>query len=247
MFKFILQLRGNLTKIFTLFNSLITILLVYVLGWNPVNKMLPLLKKTAPDFYNNLITKPALELAVNTVLIGVVISVILEIIKQPGEVSIDISNLNRKKTTILEVGQSGLGARFKKVDIDTKVNFRNIILRYLIEKLGGLNMHVYFPLWVNYTIENKQDYSSIAITEKSSNHFFVQLDKALQSKVSDGKIHLKIILSTTSASRNEGEIVTDIQPASKYILFGLLVRVLVILLFDFKETKHSVEINITNP
>ncbi|WP_366162140.1 hypothetical protein ABXS71_02420 [Bacillus infantis] len=229
----IFNLRKKLIKFLTIGSPIIAIGLVYFFQVEPVN----LLKSLLNDKFFDAITKDSTAFIINQAIIVFVINLILEMYRHFGVFSINVKNKDRKDTTYLPLGQE---QRRKKIDIDVKVNFRSLIIKYIFRSLGGLKLFIYIPHWVSLEVRNKENFPKDSFDFSNYEFISFSLDKGTQTRSTSSNIYISAEMLSNATSFVEGDLISEIKPASNKWYWRLIAYILIFLLFEIGENRHNI-------
>lgn len=229
----LLEIRRKLIKILTLGSPIIAIVLVYFFDVQPLN----LLKDILNERFFQSIDKSTTILLVNQAIITFVISLCTELYKHFGVFSINVQNKDRKNTTYLPLGQD---AKSKKLDIDLVVDYRNVFIKWLIEKNGGLGLVVNIPYWLSLEVRNKGNFKPGSVDDSNYEFTTFSLSKIIQEKSIKSNVYISVELLSSATTFAEGQIILEIRPNSNKRLCRFACYIFIFLFFDIKESNHEI-------
>lgn len=229
----IFNLRKKLIKFLTIGSPIIAIGLVYFLKVEPLN----LLKSILNDDFFESITKDSTVFMINQAILVFIINFIIEGYRHFGVFSISVQNNDRKKTTYLALGQH---QHPKKIDIDVKVDYRNLMIKRLFKLLGGINLYIHVPYWVSFEIRNRDNFKQGTFDESNIDFILFSLDKGTQARTSSSSIYISAEMLSNATSFVEEDLITEIKPASNKWFFILTAYILIFLLFEIEENHHNI-------
>ncbi|AIW33224.1 hypothetical protein KS08_06070 [Bacillus subtilis] len=234
MLKSLVEIRKKILKFLTIFSPAITIFIVYFLKIDIV----VFLSRFSDTLANEIKDKPNLGFTINSAIVLIIISLIIEFLKYPGKFEIGLENNSRKSDSYFYVRQGS--DRHITVHIDCKLNYKNLFLRTFIYKLGGLSLNVEIPEWLDYKIDNEQDLKGkILLQEKMK--FQVDIDRAIQRKKVESLLYIKVLILSKSFDLNYGSIIPTVEPISKKKIKRFFLYIVIWLFFDIKANNYKVE------
>ncbi|HDR4582819.1 hypothetical protein [Bacillus paranthracis] len=229
----VFKIRKAFVKWVTLGSPLLAIAIIYFFDFRPLNFFRYILN---PDFFKT-IKQSNTELVINQVFVTFLINLFLELFRNLGDFSLKVINNDRKSTTYIPLGMT---QRPKKIFIELKVNYRNELLKYCFKKLGGLNLYIWIPHWVSMTIANEDNFEKGTIDNTTSiKYISVSLEKAIGYKEVEGDIYLNATILSGATSFIEGNINSQIRPATKNPFQKALCYFLIFWCFELENNKHK--------
>ena len=229
----IFNLRKKLIKFLTIGSPIIAIGLVYFFQVEP----LKLLKSLLNEKFFDAITKDLTAFIINQAIIVFLINLILEIYRHFGIFSISVKNKDRKDTTYLPLGQD---QRRKKIDIDLKVDFRSLLIKNIFRALGGLKLYINIPHWVSLEIRNKDNFPQDSFDSSNFEFISFSLDKGTHTRSTSSNIYISAEMLSNATSFEEGDLISEIKPASDKWYWRLIAYILIFLLFEIGESRHNI-------
>jgi hypothetical protein len=233
MLKSLVKLRKKLLKFLTIFSPAITILVVYFLKIDFAS----FIAKFSSTLLAEVQSKPTLAFTINTSIVVIAISLLIEWLKYPGEFKVEIKNNSRKADSYFDIRSSH---RPITVHMDCNFNYKNKVFRWLINKLGGVTLNCEIPDWLDYNIENKKDLNDKIISE-SKEEFEIDVNQALQKKTIDSPLYIKVSIISKSFDINYGNINSTIEMKSDNKIKRFFLCILILLFFDIKTSNYKVE------
>ncbi|WML43133.1 hypothetical protein [Neobacillus sp. PS3-40] len=233
LIKSLVEWRKKAISKITIFTPAITIFIVYFTGINFAD----IISKFSQPLANELLSKPTLSFTINSAFVVVLISLLIEGLKYPGEFIVEVKNNSRKSDSYFDIRA---GHNPVTVHMDCKFNFKNQLIHLIISCLGGIKLNCSFPHWVDYVIENKKDLKLDALKEEK-NEFNLNIGQALQKNTIELPLYIKLSILSKSFEKNEGSIIPTFELVSeskfkKFILYSVM-----FLFFDIKTTNYKVE------
>ncbi|WP_303969744.1 hypothetical protein [Sporosarcina ureae] len=229
----IFKLRKRLIKSLTIGSPIIAIGLVYFFGFEPLN----LFKDLFNEKFFNSISKDATAFIINQAIIIFIINLAIELYRHFGNFAISVKNKDRKDTTYLALGQ--LQQR-KKVDIDVKMDYRNLLIKRIFNSLGGLNLYIHIPHWVTFEIRNKSNFHEDTFDLTNIDFISISLDKGTQARSTSSCLYISAEMWSNATSFVEGDLISEIKPASTRWYCRLAAYILIFLLFEIEESHHNI-------
>ncbi|WP_394532808.1 hypothetical protein C1N83_27975 (plasmid) [Priestia aryabhattai] len=235
MLRSLAESRKKLLKFLTIFSPAITIFLVYFLKLN----FAMVAGKFSKSLFAELQSKPTLAFTINSAVVVILISSLIECLKYPGEFVVELKNNSRKTDSYFDVRPDH--HRPTVVHMDCNFNFKNSFFRWLINKLGSLTLNCEIPSWLDYTIENKKDLKEKILLE-SRTEFELDINRALQKKTTKSPLYVKLSLLSKSCDINSGIINPSIEINSTNKINKILLYVIIWMFFDIKTSDYKVEV-----
>ncbi|MGH0667182.1 hypothetical protein [Bacillus paranthracis] len=228
----IFKIRKGFVKWVTLGSPLLAIVMIYIFGFQPLNYFKGVLN---PEFFDN-IKQSKTEFVVNQAFITFLINAFMEFFRHLGNFGVKIVNNDRKDTTYLPLGTA---QKQKKLFMEVKVNYRNEVFKFFFEKLGGLNLYIWIPHWVSMTISNQENFEKETIDTTNIKYISVSLEKAIGHKEIEGDIHLNALILSNATSLIEGNITSQIRPATTKLIPKVCCYFLILFFFELGSNKHK--------
>ncbi|WP_318506515.1 hypothetical protein [Bacillus sp. T3] len=229
LFKF----RKRIVKWVTISSPLLALFAIYFLNFHPLNYFKDILN---PKFFENITTEKT-EVIINQAIITLLINVLMELFRYFGTFSIKALNNDRRNTTYLPIGTT---QKLKKVFFEVKFDYRNRLFKYIFTKLGGLNLFIWIPHWITIKLENEGNFPDSTIDKSNIKFISVSLEKAIGDKEVEGNIYINAVVLSGAVSLIEGNIITEIRPATTNAFFKALCFLLIFLCFELEDNKHKV-------
>lgn len=229
----IFNFRKKMIKFLTIGSPIIAIGLVYFFQVEP----LKLMKSLLNEKFFDAITTDSTAFIINQAIIVFLINLFLEIYRHFGVFSISVKNKDRKDTTYLPLGQNQLR---KKIDIDLNLDFRSVLIKNIFSALGGLNLYIYTPYWVSIEIRNKGNFQKDTFDFSNFEFISFSLDKGTQFKSTKSNIYISAEMLSNATSFVEGDLISEIKPASKKWYWRFIASLLIFLLFEIDESRHNI-------
>ncbi|USK74792.1 hypothetical protein [Peribacillus frigoritolerans] len=217
-------------------SPILAILIMYILKWD----ISLLISKFIPSLEQAIKTKPGLSFTINTSLIALFLNLFIKIFKNPGKLEIEIKSARtRKDNSILDIKHPN---RKIALGLDCNMNFRYIWLRDCIMSLGNIRLTVHIPHWVDYVVDNQQDFKQGVITSKrDEDKLEISLGHAIRKQCKDGKFYVLLKLGPNVKEQKEDYIVSEFTVESNGFFKKIISQILIFLFLDFKASKHLVE------
>ena len=228
-FKFTQDSRKFLTKWLIIINPAIVAIIVLVFNIDIVSKLVAVFSS---ETSNELQKSPRVSVTMNTVVFTVIANILVNIFKTPGEIKVKITNNSRKNNHHFS---SDALHRSYPIHLDGSVEFKNILLKWVLFKFISLKIQISIPKWVDFDIVNIASISDY-IDENASRRHFISVNKLFEEVNSNKKdFYIHYSLNANSPHQNNDSInITLI--ASKKVL------ILVALFFDTKLEEYNIEL-----
>ncbi|KXY39779.1 hypothetical protein P9H08_10105 [Bacillus cereus] len=233
MIKSLVEWRKRSLKFLTIFSPLITIFCVYIFGIDFAGYI----SKLSPTLSTELQNKPTLSFTMNSAIVVIIISAVIEWLKYPGEFVIKIKNNSRKEDSYFDIRSDH---RPINVHMDCEFKFKNKLLHWLVNILGGLTLQCNFPHWIDYRVENQKDLKTNVLVEEKE-EFRIDIGEALQKNIIDSSLYVKISIMSNAFDVNKGYIVPSIQLKSDSKCKRFFLYIIMLLFFDINITNYKIE------
>lgn len=243
---YVIKIRNFLTDIAKMLIPIASIILVYLLNLKPLTFILDLCG--IQNTFTQSIT-PTAEAGFVATIISLVVTIILKSISIKNIFTIDIYDNYMEDKLILPLAgkQFEHGNKNYKLYIKGKINYRNKIIKKIIEEKEDLMIRVVFPPWSSYEIENSDDLGKDVIIEKAKNIFEINMSKYIGHELFKGSLTVKIeLISSSLDTRLDANVTAEYYLLPKFELSSVTTKAQLILLRILKFITVFFNINIKN-
>ncbi|NFI54320.1 hypothetical protein FDA52_15470 [Clostridium botulinum] len=219
-------------NILSIADSSVIVLLIFITKWNPISILEPYL----PQYFSEKLIDESSRLTINTAIILLLFKGISAIFSRPIKISADLNNLDGTPFTNIPV--ANVNQRFKKLNLDIKVDFKNKLLKYIINILGGAYIFVENTRWTTIQAEKKSALFRSAIDDNTTNEYIcIDIIKFFGREELKKKLRVNINILSKSI---------EPLPGSIYVKFGSkkrnkLIDCFLNLLISYEECKHDIQ------
>ncbi|MCU9592817.1 hypothetical protein [Bacillus velezensis] len=224
-------------------SPILTIILVYNYKLNLTH----IITFFIPEMTEHLDGKESLEFTLNVSICTVIISLISELFRK-------VSDFSSKVYDNEFASQGEINYRPERnspitLRIDCAINYRWSFLKYLITKLGGLEIVVSFPYWLEIDWDQNTNYPKGAIKDSfyeensenaQENSFTISLDKYIQKKSAKSKFIIKERFISSATSRLDGAIIPSFVPRTNNKLYYFLICIIIFVFYNLKEEEYVI-------